>query len=125
MREAPGHCEDWKSDITLWINGAECGTWRSPGDFGGRRGRLNPQKWPNGSSQYGTLVVWEIDEESSRLNDTSAGNINLSDLHIMDQPYLTVRIGNKPDAEYAGGFNLFGKTYGDYPQDIILTLEYV
>ncbi len=31
--EAPGYKEDWKSDITVWINGIDCGTFTSPGDF--------------------------------------------------------------------------------------------
>ena len=38
--------------------------------------------------------------------------------------YITVRIGNKPDAVYIGGFNLFGKNFGDYNQDIVLNIEY-
>ena len=33
-------------------------------------------------------------------------------------------IGNKEDAKYAGGFNLFGRTFGDYEQDILMELEY-
>ncbi len=35
--EAPGYREDWKSDITVWINGVDCGTWTCPGDFGSRK----------------------------------------------------------------------------------------
>lgn len=31
--EAPGYKEDWKSDLTLWINDVEIGTWTCPGDF--------------------------------------------------------------------------------------------
>ncbi|HEU5139226.1 MAG TPA: helix-turn-helix domain-containing protein, partial [Bacillales bacterium] len=33
--EAPYSRLDWPSDITIWINGIELGTWTSPGDFGG------------------------------------------------------------------------------------------
>ncbi|GMA50969.1 hypothetical protein GCM10025857_23260 [Alicyclobacillus contaminans] len=36
--EAPLHNNNWPSDITLWLNGVEVGTWTSPGDFGGERG---------------------------------------------------------------------------------------
>ncbi|MFX9246770.1 transcriptional regulator, partial [Acinetobacter baumannii] len=43
--EAPLHNPDWPSDITLWINGVETGTWQSPGDFGGERGLLTPVWW--------------------------------------------------------------------------------
>ena len=37
---------------------------------------------------------------------------------------LTIRIGNKDDAEFQGGFNIFGKAFGDFEQDLILTLIY-
>ena len=33
---------DWKSNITFAINGVDIATYTSPGDFGGIRGRLNP-----------------------------------------------------------------------------------
>lgn len=39
----------------------------------------------------------------------------------MDRAFVSVKIGNKPGAKYEGGFNLFGKHYGDYNQDIVLT----
>lgn len=122
--EAPGYREDWKSDITVWLNGLECGTWTSPGDFGSRRGRLNPSSCPNGMSQYGIQVIWEVDHDGSRVNGERVSDITIEDLKVMDWPYVTVRIGNKPDARYVGGFNIFGKHFGDYNQDIILTLEY-
>ena len=125
--EAPGFRQNWKSDITVWINGKECGTWTSPGDFGDRRGRLNPSAWPNGSTQYGKQVIWEIDEEGCRVNGLPAEGTEtvLSDLAIMEKPYITLRVGNKPDAEYVGGFNLFGRGFGDYDQGIILSVEYM
>ena len=34
------------------------------------------------------------------------------------------RIENKADAEYVGGFNLFGKHFGDYEQDISVSFVY-
>jgi predicted transcriptional regulator len=37
---------------------------------------------------------------------------------------VAVRIGNKPDAEYIGGFNLFGEKFGDHEQNIILSFAY-
>ncbi len=35
--EAPGYKEDWKSDLTLWVNDVEVGTWTCPGDFRGQK----------------------------------------------------------------------------------------
>lgn len=122
--EAPGYREDWKSDITVWMNGIECGTWTCPGDYGARRGRLNPPNWPDGSTQYGNQMIWEVKKEGSFINGKKVSEITIDELQLMKQPYVAVRIGNKPDAHYVGGFNLFGKHFGDYNQDIIMTIEY-
>lgn len=122
--EAPGYQEDWKSDLTLWINDVEIGTWTCPGDFGARRGRLNPPTWPNGSTQYGMQVIWEVRSDGCYLNGERLSRVMVDDLHIMDHAFIDVKLGNKPGAKYEGGFNLFGKHYGDYNQDIVLTMEY-
>ena len=122
--EAPGYRENWKSDITVWINGMDCGTWTCPGDFGARRGRLNPPGWPDGSTQYGLQMMWEVGKEGTFINGKKISNITVEELAVMEQAYVSVRIGNKPDAHYVGGFNIFGKHFGDYNQDIILTIEY-
>lgn len=122
--EAANFREDWKSDITLWINGVDCGTWTSLGDYGNRRGHLSPAWWPMGSTQYGVLTKWLINSEGSFVNDTRISNIGIDQLDLGRDFFITVRIGNKPDGQYVGGFNIFGKGFGDYPQDIILNVEY-
>lgn len=122
--EAPGYREDWKSDITLWINGIDCGTWTCPGDFGGRRGRLTPSFWPNGSTQYGIQTIWEVRKDGTYINEKKVSDVTVEQLCLWEKSYVSVQIGNKPDAKYVGGFNLFGKGFGDYNQDIILTVEY-
>lgn len=122
--EAPNYREDWKSDLTLWINGAECATWTCPGDFGERRGRLNPPWWQNGNTQYGLLTTWTVSNEGTSINGHPVSDCTLQTLGISKSPYIPVRIGNKPDAQYVGGFNIFGSKFGDYAQDIVLTLEY-
>ncbi len=122
--EAPNYREDWRSDITVWINGHDCGTWSCPGDFGERRGLLTPSYVYYGSTQYGLLPSWTIDEKGSAVNGEQAARTRLSDLGLEDSTHITVRIGNKPDAKYRGGFNIFGAKAGDYPQDIRMTFEY-
>ena len=102
----------------------DCGTWTCPGDFGSRRGRLNPSVWPDGSTQYGMLMTWEVLENGCFINGSQAGETALNDLRLMEKPYIDVRIGNKEDARYIGGFNLFGKSFGNYEQDIVMSVEY-
>jgi predicted transcriptional regulator len=122
--EAPGYAEDWRSDITLWVNGIECATWCCPGDFGSRRGRLTPPLWPNGSTQYGIWVKWEIRGDGTYINGDQASKVRLSDIAISENPFVSMTIGNKKNTRYEGGFNLFGKTFGDYPRDILMEIEY-
>ena len=122
--EAPNFKEDWKSDITIWINGLDCGTWRSPGDFGSRRGRLNPSWWDNGVTQYGKLATLEVTDSGSLINSQHASEVRLQDLHLAFGIPISIRIGNREDAEFIGGFNIFGQKFGDYAQDIVLSFVY-
>ncbi|MFI3258055.1 MAG: helix-turn-helix domain-containing protein [Spirochaetales bacterium] len=121
--EAPNYREDWKSDLTVWINNIDCGTWQSPGDLGARRGLLTPLWIESGSTQYGLLTTWEIKDSGSYINGQKVHETNLKDLKLSKKSTIRFRIGNKPDAKYCGGFNIFGKLCGDYPQDIIMSIE--
>ena len=115
---------DYPSDITLWINGVEIGTWTSPGDMGDRRGRLNPAWWNPHDSQYGFLKVWSLDADGASIDSTPLSDINIKDIAVAPRQPVTVRIGIKPDAVHPGGFNLFGRGFGNYEQDLILRLHY-
>ncbi len=123
--EAPNYDHDWPSDITVWINGIEVGTWTCPGDFGAKRGILNPSWWIDHMSQYGMLKIWSLDEEGSYIDGTPAEPITLRDTLVKPGEPITIRIGNKPDADHVGGFNIFGKGFGNYAQDLVLRLHYL
>jgi len=123
--EAPLHNNHWPSDITLWINGREVGTWTCPGDFGGERGRLTPQWWDNKDSQYGVLKRWLVNEEGAFIDGHALSPLTVRDLELDTERVITVRIGVKPDALHVGGLNLFGRTFGNYPQDLTLSIDYV
>ena len=122
--EAPNYQNDWSSDITFWVNGYELCTWTSPGDFGGRRGRLNPSWWPDVSTQYGLLKNIRINERGVYLDEQKMTSIDINQLHIEDGDYFTFRIGVKEDANNPGGFNIFGEKFGDYEQAINVRIEH-
>lgn len=122
--EAPNYNNRYPSDITLWINGVEVGTWTSPGDFGGKRGRLNPPWWNDYMTQYGVLKIWSVDSEGSYVDGTPVSEVTVADLLLAPRQPIVVRIGVKPDAEHVGGFNLFGRGFGNYEQDLVLRLHY-
>jgi predicted transcriptional regulator len=122
--EAPLHHMDWPSDITLWMNGVEVGTWSSPADFGGKRGALTPAWWEEKDSQYGLLKVWRVSHTGSFIDGKIISSVTLGDLAVTASPAIRVRIGVKPDAYNVGGINIFGEKFGNYPQPIILRAEY-
>jgi len=122
--EAPCYDNEWPSDITVWMNGVEVGTWTCPGDFGGRRGRLNPEWWSDTLTQFGASKTWSVAPHGSYIDGTPSGDVELDDLRIGYQSPIVIRIGNKDDAVHAGGMNLFGRHFGNYPQDLLLRIKY-
>lgn len=122
--ECPNYNNDWKSDITFWINGHEVCTYRSPGDFGGRRGKNNPPSWSANSTQYGILKTIRVDNSGAYIDEFRTSPVTIDTLGIADSELMTLRIGNKPDAKYVGGVNIFGKGFGDTDQDIVMQIVY-
>ena len=123
--EAPYFDNDYLSDITFWINDKEIATYTSLGDYGDHRGKLNPEWWPNTSTQYGKLLTLAITQNSVTINGASqASKYTLSDLNLQKGNKIIITVGNKDTAEHQGGFNIFGSSFGDYPQDICLSLKY-
>lgn len=123
--EAPNYDNNWPSDITLWVNEREIGTWTSPGDFGGRRGKLNPSWWGDMATQYGLLKTWRITHERTLLDMIPVSDTSLADLNLSRRPSVRLRIGVKENAVNKGGVNLFGTRFGDYEQDIRMKVDYV
>lgn len=122
--EAPLHHNTWPSDVTVWVNGVEIGSWTSPADFGGQRGALTPAWWESQNSQYGLLKVWRVDVQGSWIDGMRLSSVALDDLAIAAESYVSVRVGVKEEARHVGGLNLFGRRFGNYPQDLVLRLRY-
>lgn len=111
---------DFPSDITVWINGIEAGTWECPADYGGRRGRLNPGWWPDKNTQYGVLKTWKLTKQGTYIDDDKVNDVPLFDYGLTEVEYISVRIGMKENAKHIGGINLFGDCFGDNSQNIQL-----
>ena len=123
--EAPNYRMDWPSDISVFLNGVEIGTWLCPGDFGGRQGKFSPLWWNQSSTQYGILKRWRVDETGAYLDDLRISDVTISDLNIMENPFIRLSIAVKEDAVHQGGINLFGEKFGDYNQAIVMRLDYI
>ncbi len=122
--ETPGTNSNWPSDITVWINRKEIGTWTSPGDYGDKRGKFTPAWWKLEGSQYGLLKCFSVTKDGSFVDGTKISDMTLNDLELSEHHSIRVRVGVKSDAKNLGGMNIFGKGFGNYDQGIILRTYY-
>jgi len=116
--------QNWQSDISLWINMVEVGTWTSPGDFGDKRGKYTPPWWKIEGSQYGLLKNWSVSEEGSFVDGVRISGVRLADLSLADHHSIRMKIGVKEEAHHVGGLNIFGRGFGNYDQAIIMRLYF-
>ena len=122
--EAAPSALDWPSDIFLEINSQRICVWTSPSDFSDKRGNLTPAWWPDWNSQYGLLKIWQVDDIGSTVDGRPVSNLTVADLNLREKPFIAVRIGIDDDAENKGGLNVFGRGFGNHPQDIVLLIDY-
>lgn len=121
--EYPGSRSDWPSEITFTVNHVKVGSWVSPGNFGDRRGKFSPSWWPVGFSQYGLLKTLAIDDTGSYMDEECISDVTIEDLNLTGSQFY-VRISAEENADPSGGLTIYGKRYGDYDQDIIVTTYY-
>jgi predicted transcriptional regulator len=122
--EVPLHDLHAPSDISVWIDDRHLGVWTCPSDFGGQRGRLTPAWWPVEDSQYGVLKRWRVTRSGTSIDGVPLSGVTLEQLDLRPGQPLHLRLGVRPDAAHVGGLNLFGRAFGNYPQDIVLRIEY-
>lgn len=118
--ETFGYNEEWRSDVSFWINDNEVGIIECSGDHGGRNGKHNPSWWPEYATQFGDLHHITITQTGCSIDAQPTSNHTISSLQLNNENENRVRIGVKPDARYAGGFNLFGKNFGDYAHGVLM-----
>lgn len=123
--EFPGYNNNWPSDISLWIMGHLIATWRSPGDMGGSTGQLTPSWWNLNNTQFGYWKEWRVTEEGSFLDGQRMTDTTLGDLDLHGRSKIVIRIGIAEKAEFHGGINIFGRKFGNVPQDPSFSLTLV
>ena len=124
--ECPEFNEDYPSDIYFYINGKSLGYWVSPGDFGARKGYLNPSWWPERLNQYGLLKTLIINSEGTFIDGGSKiSDTTISDLEIDYSSTITFRFEVPKDTVNCGGCTLFGEGFGDHNQAIRVKMFYM
>lgn len=123
--ECPEYNENYPSDIYFSINDKSLGMWVSPGDFGARRGFLNPPWWHERLNQYGLLKTLIINSAGTFIDGTSQiSKTTIEDLEIDYSSTITFRLEVPKDTANCGGLTLFGEGFGDYNQPIRVKFFY-
>lgn len=114
----------WPSDISFYVNNVLIGTWTCPGNFSDARGFYTPDWWDDDLSQYGLLKHIRINDTHCTIDGEDLSEVTLSQLHIKEHQFIDFRIAVASNAINKGGVTLFGKEFGNYPQDIVTNLYY-
>ncbi|MCR5032085.1 MAG: winged helix-turn-helix transcriptional regulator [Lachnospiraceae bacterium] len=123
--EAPGVNEDWPSDISFYLNDTYLGMWTLPGDFGDVRGLLTPDWWLPNWNQYGLLKLLVINRKGTFIDGLKISDVTTGSLNLDYSSTIRFRMAVEENAKHVGGLTLFGKTFGNYDQDINVSINYV
>lgn len=127
---------DWPSDVIININGVDIDTWVIPSDPDAKYGYAYQENHlDEGSSQYGWLCTWTVDETGTYLEylfrlgnmqKTKVSDVTIEDLNIMLGQPINVKISVPyDDSNPMGGINIYGDYWGDYDYDPTITVAVI
>ncbi|MCH3917702.1 MAG: winged helix-turn-helix transcriptional regulator [Spirochaetia bacterium] len=122
--EAPGSNDNWPSDIYFLLNGKNIGKWLSPGDFGSSRGLFSPDWWYPNWNQYGLLKLLVVNRRGTFIDGIKISDVSLKDFDFGYRSRISITFSVPEYAEHVGGLTLFGKSFGNYRQNINVQLYY-
>lgn len=122
--EAPGINDIWPSDISFKLNGKKVATWTSPGDFGSVQGIFTPDWWYPNWNQYGLLKILVINKRGTFIDGLQVSDVSISDFNLDCNSTIKLKLEVEDDAEHIGGLTIFGKSFGNYNQDIDVRINY-
>jgi len=101
------------------------GVWTSPGDFGDVRGIFTPDWWFPNWNQYGLLKMLSVNDRGTFMDGLQISDVRIGDLNLDEAYMFNLRFAVDHSAAHPGGLTIFGKAFGNYAQDIQITLGYV
>lgn len=122
--ETPEYNNDWPSDISFILNDKKCATWTSPGDLGGVKALFTPEWWYDNWGQYGILKVLKINTEGTFIDGNRVSDITIDEFNLDYMSMIKLRLEVEENAEHVGGLTIFGKGFGNYNQDIEVSINY-
>ncbi|MCR5747191.1 MAG: winged helix-turn-helix transcriptional regulator [Lachnospiraceae bacterium] len=122
--EAPGVNDVWPSDIHFSLNDVRIGSWTSPGDFGDVKGVFTPEWWYPNWNQYGLLKLLVINKRGTFIDGLKISDVNIKEFGLDYRSNIRFKFEVPDDADNIGGLTIFGKSFGNYRQDINVRISY-
>ena len=122
--EAPGVNDVWPSDISFLLNNKKIAVWTCPGDFGNMKGIFTPDWWYPNWNQYGLLKILVINNKGTFIDGLQVSDVSIGDFDFDYRSTIKLKLEVEEDAEHVGGLTIFGKTFGNYNQDIAVRINY-
>lgn len=123
--EAPGVNSDWPSDIEFYLNDTLLGSWMSPGDFGDVKGMFTPAWWPKNWNQYGLLKLLVINKKGTFVDGLKISDVTIDQFNLDYRSSIRFKLAVDENSKHKGGLTLFGKSFGNYSQDVNVSISYV
>ena len=122
--EAPGINNVWPSDISFYINDTCIGVWTSPGDFGDVKGLFTPDWWYPNWNQYGLLKLLVINQKGTFIDGLKISDVTIDSFNLDYRSAIRFKMSVDDNATHVGGLTIFGKSFGNYGQDIKVSINY-
>lgn len=122
--EAPGVNDVWPSDISFFINDKKIAVWTSPGDFGNMKGIFTPDWWYPNWNQYGLLKILVINKKGTFIDGLQVSDVSVSEFDFDYRSTIKLKMEVEDTAQHIGGLTIFGKSFGNYNQDISVSINY-
>ena len=122
--EAPGINNIWPSDIYFYLNDVFLGIWTSPGDFGDVKGIFTPDWWFPNWNQYGLLKMLVINHHGTFIDGLQISGVSIDRFNLTSKSSVKFKVAVPDSAEHVGGLTIYGKSFGNYNQDIDVRISY-
>ncbi|MFA9377576.1 MAG: ArsR/SmtB family transcription factor [Lachnotalea sp.] len=122
--EAPGTNNVWPSEIYFHINNKCIGSWTSPGDFGDTKGIFSPEWWYSNWNQYGILKLLVINKSGTFIDGLKISDVTIDEFQFDYRSTIKLKLEVPDTTKHVGGLTIFGKSFGNYNQDINVRINY-
>lgn len=116
--------DEYCGSILFYLNETCIGKWKTPGDFESSKGIFTPEWWFPKWDQHGSLKILTINNNGTFIDGMKISDIKISDFKLNYKSNIKLKIDIPANENNKSGLTIFGKTFGNYNQDINVRIKY-